>query len=115
MKKGGEDGEAPQPPEDPQGELHADHEQQHEDAELGEDVDLLAVPDQGKAVGAEHDAGHDVANDGRLAQALEPEAADQRHQGDGGDAGEVCVGDGLHRPIVSRAGARRDGPHHRSS
>ena len=71
--------------------------------------------DQGEAVGAKHDTGHDVADDGGLAQALEPEAADQCHQGDGGDASEVCMGDGLHGPIVSRARPRRDGPHHRLS
>ena len=63
-----------------------DHEQQHQHAELGEDVDGRAVGDQAEARGPEHRAGDDVADERRLAQAGEQQAArdradqEQRHR-----------------------------------
>ena len=61
-----------------QRQLHADHEQQHQHAELGEQVDRLAIGDQADPRGPEHRASKDVADQRRLAQARQQQPAGDR-------------------------------------
>ena len=57
-----------------------DEKQHDDDAELGDDVDRLAVGDQPQAVGADDDAGDQIAEDG-----AQPQPFEHRHEGDGDD------------------------------
>ena len=86
----------------PQGKLHADHEQQQQHAEFGQAVDLGPVLHQPQRRRPEQDAGENVADDGRLAQALEAEAAQQRRQHDDGDTDDVGMLDRFHGGSLSR-------------
>lgn len=69
--------------------FHADEEQQHQHAEIGEGIDLVPVLDQAAGGGTEDDAGEDVTDDGGLAEPRHDHAANQRGQSDDGDGGEL--------------------------
>jgi len=61
-------------------ELEADQEQQQDDAELGHRDDGLGRPHQGEAVGADHDAGGEIGDDGGEPQQPRQGHADHRHR-----------------------------------
>ena len=69
--------------------LEAEREQQQRDAELGQLLDVVDVADRRPAgERTDDDAGEDVADDQRLAEALRQEAA-----GEGGEQHEREIGD----------------------
>lgn len=80
-------------------EFEADDEEHHDDADLDEVHDVAAVlADKAEHVGADKNAGHEVAEDW-----AETEALGDRHGDDGGD--EVDEGmeeKGIHRGSVGR-------------
>ena len=80
--------------------LEADHEQQHEHAEIGEQADLVLVCDEAGGGRAEQDAGEDVADHGGLAQARHQHAAQKRREPDDRDPGQVRVS--RHGAILAR-------------
>ena len=61
-----------------QRQMHADDEEQHQDAEFGQQVDGVAVGDQADPGRPEHGAGNDVADQRRLAQAGQEQPAGNR-------------------------------------
>ena len=65
--------------------LHADHEKKHENAEMGEQLDLLLVLHQFEGGGTEENAGEDVARHRRQAETRHDHAAKKRRKPDDGD------------------------------
>ena len=68
-----------------------DEEQQHEDAQLGEEGDLALVLDHGEDGRAQNHARQDVADDRRLAQLRHDHAAQQRGEHHDGERGKLRV------------------------
>ncbi len=58
-------------------ELDTEREQQHDDADVGEDRDLLDVADEARGERPDHYAGEEIANDRRLTEADRDDPADQ--------------------------------------
>ena len=79
-----------------QAELQAEAEHQEDHPEFGQGLDRVFVVDQseGRGVRADDEAGDDVAEDHRLAQAVEEDSDHTRHQHDHGEVLDEI--DGMH-------------------
>ena len=86
LQHDGCDRDFPDLAERPEAQFHAEHEEQQEHAELGEQSDALLILDKLEARRPEDQSGKNIADDGRLFQAGEKDAArkgDERDYGEG--------------------------------
>ncbi len=74
-------------------ELESDHEQQHGDADLGQQMDLFGGVDRAKHRRAKQNADHDVGNQQRLAQAHGNRPDHRGNDQQQGEFGEGAVGE----------------------
>ena len=97
------DGDLPDPHEGPERQFHTDDEQQHEDAHFGQHLDTVADVDEPEPGRAQRDAGDDIADDGRLAQAFEHETEYQCAERDNRNPGQIDMMCGFHVANITYA------------
>ncbi|GEM_PF-6101709 len=89
--------------------LEPDHEEQHGDADLGQQMDLLGGIDRAEQRRAKQDADHDVGNQQRLAQAHGNRPDHRGNDQQQGEFGEGAVGEQRFHQSLRAVECRRRG------